>query len=266
MTGRKWQKIRRPDALPRGLDTHRAEAAQALVDFYTGGQPRGDLGARIDFLTGRADRSVADLITDIGTVRDVAQATGAAERTVRDWRAGTHAPSAEHRAALEKEARRATVETMGGTNAVAELTGRKPSSVRNWIRKRTAAKGDAVHQLNRREVHTRHAQARQQRQQAPTQPLYLKVKGVVRVRAKTDTPQYDAERRACLEVTPDLQQAIEDAIARGEPDRVHELVENALTGSGYAGLGDDLYDGRDFGFFLDRIDSWDISTSDQWND
>jgi hypothetical protein len=265
MTG-KWRKIQRPAALPRGVNTHRAEAAEALVDFYTGGQPRGALGDRIDFLTGRADRDVANLVRDIGSVKDVARLTGAAERTVRDWRAGTHTPSPGHRAALEREARRATITQLGGTTAVAAQTRRSPSTVRSWIRKRTAAKGDAVHQLNRREVRDRHTRARQQRQQTPTQPLYLKVKGVVRVHAKTDTPQYDAERRVCLEITPELQQLIEDAIARGEADRVHELVENSLTGADYAKLGDDLYDGRDFGFFLDRIDSWDISPTNQWDD
>lgn len=249
-----WRRIARPQALPQGTDAHRRDAAQRLIDFFTGGQARGDLGARLDFLTGQAARDVPDLVRDIGDTRTVAALTGAAERTVRDWRAGRHAPSAEHRQALEKEARRATVSQLGGTNTVAAITGRSAGTVRSWVRKRVEAKTDAVHQLNRHEVRARHNKARRLAGLGPNSKLYMRVKGHARVRppGKKDY-NYDVDRSVTTEVNPQLQQDLEDAIARGDEGRVQHLVENSLTAD-YAGWGPDVYDGAEQGFFLDRID------------
>jgi hypothetical protein len=249
-----WRRIARPQALPHGTDAHRRDAAQRLIDFFTGGQDRGDLGARIDFLTGRADRSAQDLVRDIGDTRTVARLTGAAPRTVRDWRAGRHTPSGEHLQALEKEARRATVAALGGTNTVAAMTGRSAGTVRAWVRKPTAAKGDAVHQLNRHEVRDRHQRARRQAGQNPLSPLYLRVTGHTRVRppGKPDY-NYDVDRSVTHEITPQLQADLEDAIARGEFERVQQLIEDSLT-SDYIQMGAGVYDGNNQGMFLDRID------------
>lgn len=256
-----WKRIGRPAALPNGLATHRADAAQKIADWYTGGASRGELGNRIDFLTGRSDRSAADMVHDLGDVKAAAAATGAAERTVRDWVAGRHAPSAQHAGELAKAARRATVQSLGGTKGVAEMTGRSQSTVRSWVRKPTQAKGDAVHQLNKHEVRTRHEQARKNQGQAPTQPLYMKTTGHIRVRATTTTPEYEVDRTVSHEVDPELQGRIEDALARGvDPQVVHQMVEASLTGGQYANLGDDLYDGRDYGFFVDRVDGIQMGT------
>lgn len=249
-----WRRIARPQALPQGPAVHRQAAAQRLIDFFTGGQARGDLGARIDFLTGRADRAAPDLVRDIGDTRTVARLTGAAERTVRDWRAGRHAPSPEHLQALQKEARRATVTVLGGTKAVAALTGRSEGTVRAWVRKPTVAKGDAVHQLNKQEVHQRHTRARRQAGQDPTSPLYLRATGHTRVRppGKPDY-NYDVDRTVTHEITPQLQQDIEDAIARGDDERVQQLIEESLT-TDYIQMGAGVYDADNQGMFLDRID------------
>ena len=257
-----WKKISRPEALPQGAEHHRGEAARKIVNWYTGGQDRGELGARLDYLTGRADRSAADLVRDLGGARSAARAIGAGYSTVRDWAAGRHSPSAAHRDALEKAGRRATVNELGGTKAVARLTGRSESSVRGWARRRVNVKGDAVHRLNKHEVRQRHRSARQQQGQDPKQPLYLKTTGHVRVKGKTRTPEYLADRSVCHEITDTVQSRIEDALARGEdPSQVHQIIERDLTESeSYANLGVGLYDGREHGFFLDRIDSIDMDT------
>lgn len=248
-----WRKIQRPQALPRGADHHRREAAQKLVDWYTGGQSRGELGQRLDFLTGQSDRDVQTMIQDIGSVKEIAKATGASERTVRDWRSGKHSPSARHHESLERAARRATVQQMGGTKTVAALTGRSAATVRTWVRKRTTAKGDAVHRLNKAEVRQRHQRARQQQNVDPAGPLVFKATGHVRVRTTTPTPPYDADRSVRHEIDENTQRDIDDAVARGDVDAVQKIFENALTDD-YAGLGTDLYNGDDLGFFLDRID------------
>lgn len=248
-----WRKIQRPQALPRGAEHHRREAAQKLVDWYTGGQSRGDLGHRLDFLTGQSDRDVQTMIQDVGSVKEVARVTGASERTVRDWRSGKHSPSSRHHESLERAARRATVQHMGGTKTVAALTGRSATTVRTWVRKRTTAKGDAVHRLNKAEVQQRHQRARQQQNVDPASPLVFKATGHVRVRTTTPTPPYDADRSVRHEIDESTQRDIDDAVARGDVDAVQKIFENALTDD-YAGLGTDLYNGDDLGFFLDRID------------
>ncbi|MFD9965064.1 hypothetical protein [Amycolatopsis sp. NPDC058986] len=257
-----WKRISRPQALPQGLDTHRTDAAQKLVDWYTGGAQRGDLGDRIDYLTGRRERAAADLVRDLGGVAKAARATGASERTVRDWAAGRHAPSSRFADTLAKEARRATVRALGGTRGVAALTGRSESTIRSWVRKPVQAKGDAVHQLNKHEVRQRHLQARQLLGQSGKQPLVMQTSGHIRVKATTSTPEYEVDRVVNHEVQPETQSQIEDLLARGvDPSQVHQLIESDLTGDRYAGLGDDLYDGRDFGFFVDRIDEINMGDS-----
>lgn len=249
-----WRKIARPQALPQGAQVHRRDAAERLRDFFTGGQGRGDIGARLDFLTGQASRDVPDLVRDIGDTHTVAKLTGAAERTVRDWRAGRHAPSAEHRAALEKEARRATVAALGGTKAVATITGRSASTVRSWVRKHVEAKGDAVHQLNRHEVRDRFNKARRIAGLAPGSKLFLKMRGHVRVRpAGKPDYSYDVDRNVTVEISPFLEQEVVDAIARGDDERVQQLIEETLS-EDYADLGPGTYDGDNQGFFMDRID------------
>jgi len=255
-----WKKIGRPQALPGGLAFHRAEAAAKLADWFTGGAQRGELGDRLDFLTGRADRSPADLIRDVGTVKDVARATGAAERTVRDWRAGRHAPSAKHLQALQRAARRATIDALGGTRRVAQLTGRSTRTVQKWAQRSVQVKGDAVHRLNMHEVKERHRRARQSNGQDVGQPLYLKINTAhVRVKASTTTPTYDADRSVCHDLSPAEQEAIVDALARGDRAEVQRIIEQSLT-SNYAGLGGSLYDGSEYGFFLDRIDDTEMLT------
>lgn len=255
-----WKKISRPEALPQGAAQHRQQAAQQLVDWYTGGTERGDTGARLDFLTGRAERSTSDLIGDLGGTRAAARAIGAGESTIRDWRAGRHDPTTAHREALEKAARKATVDSLGGAKAVGQLTGRSAGSVRGWVRKPTTVKPDAVHRLNTHEVRTRHAAARQQRGQDPAQPLVMKTTGHVRVMGKTRTPEYLADRSVCHELSGDVQARIDDALARGDdPARVQQLIERDLTVN-YAGLGEGLYDGQNYGFFLDRVDTIDMLT------
>jgi hypothetical protein len=250
-----WKKISRPDALPRGPEVHRREAAQKLADWYTGGVSRGDLGARIDYLTGRADRSARDLVRDLGGTKAAAAATGASERTVRDWAAGHHSPSARYADKLHRAARKSTVDALGGTKAVAGIAGRGESTVRTWVGRRITVGGDAVHRLNKHEVHQRHVRARQQQGQTPDQPLYMKTTGHVRAKSTTTTPTYDADRSVCHELSDNVQNEIEDALARSEdPAAIQQIIERDLT-ENYAHLGTDIYDGQDYGFFLDRIDN-----------
>jgi hypothetical protein len=249
-----WRKISRGEALPDGLDAHRERAAGALREFFTGGAERGDTGARLDFLTGRAERSNAELIRDLGGVKAAAAATGAAERTVRDWRAGAHSPTGTHLTALERSAKRATVNEFGGSRAVSQATGTSQRQVQRWIRQRTEAKGRAAHQLNKAEVRQRVDAARQAQGQTPDSPLFLRAKGHVRVRATTRTPTYEADRDVHAQLDEQTQDRAIDALARGDDAAVQGAVERALT-SDYASLGDGLYNARDgYGFFLDRID------------
>lgn len=256
------RRIQAPPALPQGRATHRANATRAISDWYTGGEARGDAGARLDFLTGLADRSPADLVNDLGSTRDVARLTGAAERTVRDWRAGRHAPNTAHRADLEKAARKATIESFGGVKEVARLTQRSESSVRAWARGTSAPGADAVHRLNKAEVRQRHQQSRQQIRQTVDKPLVMKLHGFVRVQPPGDPSySYEYERDVWTELPTDVQDKIEDALARGEDELAHQAIERHLT-TDYMNNDwtDDDYNGRDSGFFIDRIDSIDTFT------
>jgi DNA-binding transcriptional regulator YiaG len=254
-----WRKISRGDALPDGLDAHRERAAGALRDFFTGGQERGETGARLDFLTGRADRSNAGLIRDLGGVKAAAAATGAAERTVRDWRAGAHSPTGAHLTSLERAAKRATVNEFGGSRSVASQTGVSQRQVQRWIRQRTDVSGRAAHLLNVAETRRRVEQNRTQNGRFPaSMPMYLRAKGHVRVKATSSTPTYEADRDVHAEIDETTQDRAIDALARGDDAAVQAAVESALT-SDYASLGDALYNAREgYGFFLDRIDETDM--------
>jgi DNA-binding transcriptional regulator YiaG len=249
-----WRKISRGEALPDGLDAHRQRAADSLASFFTGGADRGQTGARLDFLTGRADRSPAELIADLGGIRAAAAATGTPQRTLRDWRAGAHSPTGAHLTNLERAAKKATVNEFGGTRAVGQLSGTSQRQVQRWIRHRTTPNGRATHLLNKTETRRRVDQARWAQGQTPSSPMYLRAKGHVRARATTKTPTYEADRDVHAPISDATQDRAVDALARGDDTAVQAAVEAALT-SDYASLGDGLYNPREgYGFFLDRID------------
>lgn len=261
------ERINRPNPTPGGRDVARAETAEKLASLLTGGRDRGEVGARIDHLTGRTERSARELITSLGGTAAAARELHVHPSTTRRWANGSGMTD-EHWSALNKAARRVTVQQFGGSKQVAEVTGRSRRTVQQWVSKPTYAGGDALHKFNRHEIGQRHDQGRQDSGLAPRSSrmgISLRCgEAHVTVNPGNEDYQYEYDRLVHSNVPDSVIDEALDQLARGNVAGAHETIERHLSYN-YSNV--DEYDPQQgSGFFIDKInDSRGFGFSD-WRD